>query len=119
MIDSVLVVGLKPEREELKRHVAERVDNMLEAGLEAEVRGLVQRYGWSCEALRAIGYAEWQDYFEGHQSLAETRQKIIKNTADLAKRQRTWFKRNNSIHWLTTPVDLTNAVDLVTTFLES
>lgn len=114
---NALVIGLKTDRDELKKRIAERTDSMLKAGLEAEVRGLAQKYGWGCEALRAIGYAEWREYFEGSKSLAETRQKIIKNTYDLAKRQRTWFKRNNSIQWFTTPVNLTEVVDSVTTFL--
>ena len=42
---------------------------------------------------------------------------IIKATLDLAKRQRTWFRRNKSIHWLTTPVKQREAADLITTFL--
>jgi tRNA dimethylallyltransferase len=79
---------------------------MLDTGLEQEVQQLAQRYGWDCEALKGVGYAQWKDYFSGSQDLAETRQKIIKATQDLAKRQRTWFKRNKSIHWLDTPVDL-------------
>ncbi len=73
---------------------------MLEAGLEDEVKGLADKYGWDCEALKGIGYAQWKDYFEGvARSLPETRSKIIKATFEYAKRQRTWFKRNKSIHW--------------------
>jgi tRNA dimethylallyltransferase len=61
--------------------------------------------------------SEWQDYFLGNKNLAETRSQIIKDTKYLAKRQRTWFKRNKSIHWLTTPVILNDVVASVTTFL--
>jgi tRNA dimethylallyltransferase len=91
---------------------------MLAAGLENEVRLLSQKYGWQAEGLRGVGYTQWRGYFEGDQSLAETRAKIIKATLDLAKRQRTWFKRNKSIQWLPTPVKWTEVVDLVTTFLD-
>lgn len=115
---NALIIGLKIERLELERRITKRVDTMLAAGLEGEVRALVERYGWECEALKGIGYAQWREYFEGRQSLAETRQQIIKATLDLAKRQRTWFKRNKSIRWFTTSVNWLEVVDSVTTFLE-
>ena len=114
---NTLIIGLKIEPEELKSRIEKRVDVMLADGLESEVSGLVERYGWSCEALKGIGYWQWQDYFLGTQNLAETRQKIIKATLDLAKRQRTWYKRNKSIHWFTSPVKLTTVVEFVTTQL--
>ncbi len=115
---NTLVLGLKTDREQLKERVERRTDAMLDAGLEVEVRGLVDKYGWNCEALKGVGYAQWKGYFEGTQNLAETRQKIIKATLDLAKRQRTWFKRNKSVQWLSTPVKWSSVVASVTTFLE-
>lgn len=115
--DNTLILGLQTDRDILKVRITTRVEAMLTAGLEHEVRGLVDRYGWDCEALKGVGYAQWRSYFEGVQSLSETRQKIIKATNDLAKRQRTWFKRNKSIQWLTTPVEIDTVVDMVTTFL--
>lgn len=114
---STLIFGLQVERDELQKRITQRVDEMLNAGLEGEVRGLADEYGWDCEGLKGVGYAQWKDYFMGVQTLAETRQKIIKATLDLAKRQRTWFKRNKSIQHLPTPVNWTKVVDLVTTFL--
>lgn len=116
---NTLVLGLKTEREILKARIVERVDEQLAAGLEKEVRGLAERYGWSCEALKAVGYAQWREYFEGTDTLDDTRRKIIKATLDLAKRQRTWFKRNKSIQWVYTPVNLSQVVESVTTFLNS
>jgi tRNA dimethylallyltransferase len=113
------IIGLHTEREVLAQRIVERVDRMLAAGLEQEVRHLVSRYGWDCEALKGVGYSQWREYFMGTQSQDETRNKIIKATKDLAKRQRTWFKRNNSIQWLSTPVNLKVAADLVTTFLST
>lgn len=115
--DNTLIIGLKTPREEIERRVIKRLDAMLTAGLEDEVRGLSGRYGWDCEALKGIGYAQWRGYFEGTQSLPETRGKIIKATFEYAKRQRTWFKRNKSIHWFSTPVNQDKIVDAVTTFL--
>jgi tRNA dimethylallyltransferase len=112
------IIGLKTDRAELERRIVARLDHMLQAGLEQEVRGLVERYGWDAEGLKGIGYAQWRDYFEGRQSLPETRNKIIKATFEYAKRQRTWFKRNKSIQWVSTPVDTDEIVAVVTTFLQ-
>lgn len=114
---NTLIIGLKPPREQLKERIERRTDAMLEAGLEQEVRELAEQYGWDCEAMKGVGYAQWRGYFEGSDSLAETRAKIIKATLDLAKRQRTWFKRNKSIQWVSTPVKWPNVVELVTTFM--
>lgn len=114
-----LIVGLKPRPEDRRTRITARVDAMLAAGLEKEVAGLVERCGWDCEGLKGIGYAQWRGYFDGAETLDQTRDKIIKDSLDLAKRQRTWFKRNKSIRWISTPVNLTEVVDLVTTFLAS
>jgi tRNA dimethylallyltransferase len=117
--DNTLIIGLKTDRAVLEERIIKRVDAMLASGLEGEARGLAERYGWDCEALKGVGYAQWQGYFLGTQSLPETRQKIIKVTLDLAKRQRTWFRRNKSIQWFTTPVKWLEIVDSVTTFLNA
>jgi tRNA dimethylallyltransferase len=113
------IVGLKTDRAELERRIVARLDHMLDAGLEQEVRDLAERYGWEAEGLKGIGYAQWRGYFEGRQSLPETRAKIIKATFEYAKRQRTWFKRNKSIHWFQTPVNTDEVVAAVTTFLQA
>ncbi len=115
---NTLILGLKVEREVLKQRIVARTEALLSTGLEQEARGLHERFGWDCEALKGVGYAQWRGYFEGSQSLSETREKVIKATLDLAKRQRTWFKRNNSIHWLNTPVNLPKVVEFVTTSLD-
>jgi tRNA dimethylallyltransferase len=117
--ENTFIIGLKTPREIIEQRIITRIDTMLANGLEDEVRDLSNRYGWDCEALKGIGYTQWRGYFSGGQSLPETRQKIIKATFELAKRQRTWFKRNKSIHWFDTPVNLEQVVDSVTTFLDA
>lgn len=109
-----VVLGLQQPHEVLKARILQRVDKQFADGLEDEVRSLKNQYGWECEAMKGIGYREWQGYFAGGQSLEETKTKIIRSTLDLAKRQRTWFKRNKSIHWIRTQRD---AVEVITTFL--
>lgn len=109
-----LVLGLRVPREELRTRVTERIDGMLALGLEFEVQHLADTYGWDAEPMKGIGYREWHDYFLGTQNIDQTRAQIITATMQLAKRQRTWFKRNSSIQWLD---DRSNAVEIVTTFL--
>ncbi len=92
---------------------------MLSAGLENEVKSLAGHYGWGCETLKGVGYAQWRDYFSGTGNRADVRQKVIKATLDLAKRQRTWLKRNKSIQWIDTPVNWPEVVDSVSTFLNT
>ena len=76
---------------------------MLLAGLEREVRVLADEYGWDSEPMKSIGYREWREYFAGSQSLELTRARIIAGTNRLAKKQRTWFGRNQAIVWVKTP----------------
>lgn len=114
---NTLILGLQTPREVLRERAEQRVDAMLAAGLEKETQRLADEYGWGAEPMKGIGYQQWRSYFEGTQSLEETRQKIIKATMDLAKRQRTWFKRNKSIHWIENRGDLQQIVELITTKL--
>jgi tRNA dimethylallyltransferase len=95
--NNVVLCGTKPQ--ELVARIEQRVDTMLAAGLEAEVKRLAEQYGWEAEAMKGIGYREWREYFEGVQTLEQTRARIILATKNLAKRQRTWFKRNPDIFW--------------------
>jgi tRNA dimethylallyltransferase len=114
---NTFIIGLEVGREVLRERIIHRVNDMIANGLEEEVRALAEQYGWECEGLKGVGYAQWRGYADGGQSLDETRQAIVKATLDLAKRQATWFKRNKSIHCVATPVNWTELVDSVTTHL--
>jgi len=116
--DNTLIIGLKTDREALNRNIIERTATMIASGLENEVEQLVEQFGWQCEGLKAVGYREWEGFFLGKKSLEKTKFEIIKDTKNLAKKQRTWFRRNKSIHWVTTPVNQAEVVDLITTFLD-
>lgn len=112
---NTLLIGLNMDPKEQIKSIEKRVDKMISEGLEDEVRILSSKYGWDCEALKGVGYKQWQRYFDETQSLDETRLQIISATNNLSKKQHTWFKRNKSIHWLNQPVSLEEVVDLVTT----
>lgn len=109
-----LVIGLGLPEDNRKERITKRVDEMFARGLREEVKSIAQTYSWVAPGLNTIGYSEFKPYFKGEQTLDETKQQIEHNTILYAKRQRTWFKRNNSIHWVNDP---RRGVDLVTTFL--
>ena len=78
---------------------------MIEAGLESEVRGLVDRgYGFDLQSMQGIGYKEWKPYFDGTATVDDVREAICKNTREYAKRQRTWF--SGQYPTIATPVAL-------------
>lgn len=112
--ENTLVLGLNIEREALKAKLVKRVDAMCEAGFVDEVRSLFAKYTSDTSALQAPGYKAFKTYLDGDSSLEEAKAMFVRNDYQLAKRQRTWFKRNKSIHWVTEQAE---AVDLVTTFL--
>ncbi len=92
---SILALGLIPsDRSMLHRRIAQRFDDMLEAGLETEVRGLRQRYALTSElpAMRAVGYRQMWQFLEGGLDWAAMREKGIIATRQLAKRQMTWLR---------------------------
>lgn len=99
--DSVIIALDRP-REELYDRIDKRVDIMLEAGLEEEVRTLVDsgRLPMDSTAAQAIGYKEFIDYFGGKASLDEVADLIKQASRRYAKRQITWFKRNPSVNWI-------------------
>lgn len=111
---NTLVIGLDVDLAVLRKRITERVDLMLESGFIAEVETLVNRYGADAPGLLAPGYKAFKDYIENKISLDDAKAQFVRNDYLLARRQRTWFKRNKSIHWLNNRED---AVELVTTFL--
>ncbi len=114
---NTLLLGLKVERDVLEQRITGRVDEMIEAGLVDEVRRMIERYGSATEALQAPGYKAFGGYVAGTKALDQAKSEFIRSDMRLAKRQRTWFRRNKSIHWLATDDKLAEAVDFATTFL--
>lgn len=110
-----LVIGLSIPKEDLESRIAKRVDNMVEAGLEQEVKNLADKYGWEAPAMSGVGYREWQAYFANTQTLEQTKELITLHTRQFAKRQRSWFKRNKHINWVNSPEA---AQEIVMTFLQ-
>ncbi len=103
IMPGTLVIGLNPGVDELKKKISVRVKKMIAAGLEEEVRFLARKYSRDARSLEAIGYQEWQNYFDGKASLQDVENSIVQNSLNYAKRQKTWFKRNKFIHWFDFP----------------
>jgi len=94
---NILKIGLNMDRVELYNRINQRVDDMMQAGLLEEVKDL-QPYR-KYNALNTVGYSELFSYLDGDITLKEAVDQIKQNTRRFAKRQLTWFRRDDSIAW--------------------
>ena len=95
-----LIIGLTySDRQVLYERINKRVDLMLEMGLVDEARAIWQESGLKT-AANAIGCKELIPYFENRESLEACIDKIKQETRRYAKRQLTWFRKNEQIQWL-------------------
>ncbi len=107
----IIRIGLNREREELYGRIDQRVDLMLEEGLEDEARQL-----WPLRhlnALNTVGYKELFDYFEGKTDYAEAVRLIKRNSRRYARKQLSWFRRDDDIRWFH-PDDYEGIVEAIT-----
>lgn len=93
----IMKVGVDLPREELYDRINRRVDLMLAEGLEAEARAVYPHR--RLNALQTVGYREFFDYFDGLISYDQAVELIKRNSRRYAKRQLTWFRRDEEIRW--------------------
>ena len=93
----IIKIGLNRDREELYNRINQRVDQMMEDGLLDEVKGLVDKR--HTNALNTVGYKELFDYLDGRWPLDEAVERIKGNTRRYARKQLTWFKRDEDMRW--------------------
>lgn len=93
----ILKIGVQLEREQVYANINKRVDHMMDMGLLDEVKSLGNYR--RLNALQTVGYAELFDYLDGHNTLETAVEQIKTNTRRYAKRQLTWFNRDEAIHW--------------------
>jgi len=94
----VIRIGIEAPREELYDRINRRVDIMIEKGLLDEAKGLEKFNGLT--ALNTVGYAELFKYFDGEWDLDFAISEIKKNSRRYAKRQLTWYRKADDIHYL-------------------
>lgn len=95
------MIAVKWDMDKLYERIEKRVDIMIENGLENEVRNLCEKgYTKAMLSMQGIGYKEMTDYINGSCSLDEAIEKIKIGTRHYAKRQMTWFRRDDRIHWI-------------------
>ena len=96
----VLWLGLTAPKSVLDERIIKRVDQRFKLGAEKEVKKLLNSgYTWDLPAMSAMGYKQWQPYFENQASLEDVKQAWIKAEQQYLRRQLTWFKKQTNIHW--------------------
>lgn len=94
---NIVKIGTDMPREVLYERIDRRVDMMVEEGLVEEVRAMLPKR--ELNALQTVGYRELFDYFDGRCSLEEAIELVKRNSRRYAKRQLTWFRRDEEIGW--------------------
>ena len=94
---SIVKIGLNRPREELYDRINRRVDQMMADGLLEEAKALYPKR--HLNALNTVGYKELFDYIDGRWPLEEAVERIKGNTRRYARKQLTWFKKDESIRW--------------------
>lgn len=107
----VIKLGLNTDRAVLYDRINRRVDLMIENGLVEEVKSLIPYRSYN--ALNTVGYSEIFDYLDGKTSLTDAISAIKQNTRRFAKRQLTWFRRDDEITWFEP-----NELNKVITYIE-
>lgn len=111
---NTVVVGLLVEPDVLKARIAQRVETMVEAGFVEEYRKLRTLFPEDAPGFLAPGYKAFAKCLKGEISIDEAVALFAQNDWQLAKRQRTWFRRNDSVQWVN---ERSKAIEFVTTFL--
>ncbi len=99
----IIKIGLELPKEELHNRIHIRVDQMIKDGLEEEVKSLLPFR--NLNALQTVGYREMFEFMDGNCTLEEAVANIKTNTRHYAKRQMTWFKKDNEIKWLPATIE--------------
>lgn len=106
-------IGINADRDIIYNRINERVDIMVKNGLVQEVKSLIDKK--HLNALNTVGYKELFKYFEGEWTLDFAISEIKKNTRRFAKRQLTWYRKDETIKWF----DYLYNLDQVTNYIKS
>lgn len=98
-IANTIIVGIATSNDELRTRIAQRCEQMFENGIVEEATKLGKKYGWNAPVLTGNIYQIVHKYIQSLISLDEAKRDCITLDCRLAKRQRTWFRRNPYIIW--------------------
>ena len=98
-IDNTIVVGISTDNDILNRRIEERAESIFESGVIEEAVAVASQYGWDNEAMTGNVYPLVRHHIEGELSRSELIERFIIKDRQLAKRQRTWFRRSEHIYW--------------------
>ena len=107
----IIKIGLNRPREELYTRINQRVDQMMANGLMEEIKTMYPKR--SLNALNTVGYKELFDYLDGRWPLDEAVERIKGNTRRYARKQLTWYKKDDQIRWFH-PDEITTIIDYIT-----
>ena len=108
-----IIIGLRTDREVIYDRINRRVDLMFEQGLLEEAKEILKLTDDNNTSHQAIGYKELAKYFEGNESLEQAKENIKKESRHYAKRQFTWFNRNEKIIWLDSEVRVDENIEII------
>jgi tRNA dimethylallyltransferase len=106
----IIKIGLNRKREELYDRINQRVDEMMANGLLKEVKVMYPKR--SLNALNTVGYKELFDFLDGRWTLEEAVERIKGNTRRYARKQLTWYKKDDQIRWFH-PDEKTTIIDYI------
>jgi tRNA dimethylallyltransferase len=112
---NTIEIGLELPRPLLYERINQRVDLMLAQGLVDEVKSVEKHR--NNNALKTVGYKETFNYLDGNCTLEECTEKIKTNSRRYAKRQLTWFKRNQALEWFS-PKEINKISKYIRTIIE-
>ncbi len=98
-IANTLVVGIATERDVLRTRIQSRSEQLFENGMVEEAKMLGEKYGWNSEAMTGNIYKLVKQFLNNEFDEGELKQRFFYADWQLAKRQLTWLKRNQFIHW--------------------
>lgn len=110
--EPIMVALTTTQRQTLYNRINDRVDIMVEQGLVNEAKELINK-GFSKTAFQAIGYKEIINYINGKESFEEATEKLKMETRRYAKRQLTWFKKDERYYWI--KIDNKECYDIIKT----
>jgi tRNA dimethylallyltransferase len=113
-----LTIGLTMGRDQLFERINARVDDMVRAGLEHEVKSLMAKgYSADLPSMRSLGYRHMTKVIAGELKRSEAVRLFKRDTRRYAKRQYTWFNNQEKVEWLTAPFRAEGILETIRAFL--